>query len=72
MICEDPRQAVPPTGQTWTSLTQLSSSRRNTILEDTDDHRVKFIGTEAGFAINQTRECAMIATGDAGGDAAIR
>ncbi|KAI9632904.1 uncharacterized protein MKK02DRAFT_19982 [Dioszegia hungarica] len=54
MICEDPRQAVPPTGQTWTSLTQLSSSRRNTILEDTDDHRVKFIGTEAGFAINQT------------------
>lgn len=55
MICEDPRQAVPATGQTWTSLTELSSSRRNTILQDVEDERVQFILTEPAFAINQTR-----------------
>lgn len=57
MICEDPRQAVPASGQSWTSLSELSAEgRRNTIVKDKDDERVGFIGVEPAFGINQHRK----------------
>lgn len=68
-ICEDPRQAVPFSGQTWTSLAELGElssddealggeqkKRHNTLHEDEDDDRVVFLGTEPSFAIGQNRE----------------
>ena len=54
-ICEDPRQAVPPTGQKWTSLADLGETRKNVLIEDVEDSRLTHIGTEPPFAINQHR-----------------
>ena len=54
-ICEDPRQAVPPTGQKWTSLAELGESRKNILIEDVEDSRLTHIGTDPPFAINQHR-----------------
>ena len=55
-ICEDPRQAVPASGQKWTSLAELGEDHHHSLLQDEEDHRITFIQTEPGFAINQTRE----------------
>lgn len=63
-ICDDPRQAVPPSGQTWTNLAELGDStdkgqaHYNTLQEDEDDDRVILIGTQPSFAIGQTRTSA--------------
>ncbi|RXK35967.1 hydrolase [Tremella mesenterica] len=53
-ICEDPRQFVPPSGQAWTTLADLSSNRKHTLLPDKEDKRVTFIQTIPGFGIDQT------------------
>ncbi|KAK1927792.1 hypothetical protein DB88DRAFT_507865 [Papiliotrema laurentii] len=54
VICDDPRQFVPPTGQSWTSLSDLQQSRTHEVKRDEEDHRVSFIHTTPGFGINQT------------------
>jgi hypothetical protein len=53
-ICEDPRQFVPESGQTFTSLAQLGD-RVHHVTPDKEDGRIAFISTEPGFGINQTR-----------------
>ncbi|WWD16304.1 hypothetical protein CI109_100730 [Kwoniella shandongensis] len=53
-ICEDPRQFVPASGQAWSSLAELSSSSKHTLLPDSEDERDCLIQTEPGFGINQT------------------
>jgi len=55
VICEDPRQFVPATGQAWTSLSDLLSSRKHSFQRDEEDERISFIHTEPAFGINQTR-----------------
>lgn len=56
MICEDPRQYVPPNGQEWSSLYELwEKGYTFNVKEDVDDERVKFISTEPGFGIGQNR-----------------
>ena len=54
-ICEDPRQFVPASGQSWTTLAELQSSRTTSLLRDDEDSRITFIQTEPAFGINQTR-----------------
>lgn len=53
-ICEDPRQFVPASGQSWTTLAELQSSRTTSLLRDDEDSRITFIQTEPAFGINQT------------------
>ena len=52
-ICDDPRQFVPPSGQSWTTLRQLSQSHRNIWEQDQVDSRIWFVHTEPKFAIGQ-------------------
>ncbi len=54
-ICENPRQFVPASGQSWTSLSKLGSTRTHSLLRDDQDGRITFIQTEPAFGINQTR-----------------
>ncbi|WVR03655.1 hypothetical protein IAU60_000650 [Kwoniella sp. DSM 27419] len=55
VICADPRQAVPASGQEWTSLSSLArDGRKHRLLVDDEDERISMIVTEPGFAINQT------------------
>ncbi|WVW81997.1 hypothetical protein I302_104002 [Kwoniella bestiolae CBS 10118] len=54
VICEDPRQYVPATGQEWTNMAELGEGRKHVLLQDEEDGRVTMIGCEPGFAINQT------------------
>ncbi|ORY29341.1 hypothetical protein BCR39DRAFT_532414 [Naematelia encephala] len=54
VICEDPRQFVPASGQSWSSLAELGETRTQRLTEDQEDGRIKFIHTEPGFGINQT------------------
>ncbi len=49
-ICEDPRQYVPPGGQTWTTMAELAAQRRN---ELRDEGELAGIGTTPHFAIGQ-------------------
>jgi hypothetical protein len=49
-ICEDPRQYVPPSGQRWTTLAELSSDHENEIRADAE---YTGIGTSPSFAIGQ-------------------
>jgi hypothetical protein len=49
-ICEDPRQYVPPEGQRWTTLEELSADHENAIRDEGD---LVGIGTEPKFAIGQ-------------------
>jgi hypothetical protein len=49
-ICEDPRQYVPPSGQRWTTLAELSSDHENEIRGDGE---YTGIGTSPSFAIGQ-------------------
>ncbi|WVQ79136.1 hypothetical protein IAT38_001231 [Cryptococcus sp. DSM 104549] len=53
-ICEDPRQFVPESGQAWSSLAELGSSSKHSLLPDKEDARVNHIQTEPPFGINQT------------------
>lgn len=55
-VCEDPRQFVPESGQTFTSLSELSSTRDHHVTPDKQDSRISFISTEPPFGINQTRK----------------
>lgn len=55
-ICEDPRQWVPASGQAWTSLADLGSKSKHSLLPDKEDVRISHIVTEPAFAIGQTRE----------------
>ena len=59
VVCDDPRQFVPASGQQWTSLSVLGQSKHHSILKDTEDTRVSFIQTEPSFGINQTRMSAL-------------
>lgn len=52
-ICLDPRQFVPPTGQTWTTLTVLQQSHHNVFTPDTINPRIWSIRTAPNFAIGQ-------------------
>ncbi|WRT63881.1 uncharacterized protein IL334_000807 [Kwoniella shivajii] len=66
LICEDPRQYVPSTGQEWSSLAELAESdiqkqndkesekRKNYLIEDDEDGRIKMIACDPSFGINQT------------------
>ncbi|KAH9873839.1 hypothetical protein IAQ61_004466 [Plenodomus lingam] len=44
-ICDDPRQYVPPSGQSWTSLKQENSLQKNTYETDPNDARMHYIST---------------------------
>lgn len=50
-ICEDGRQWVPSSGQTWTSTSALLQSHDNHIAQE--DHGLVGIGVEPSFAIGQ-------------------
>ena len=52
-ICDDPRQFVPGTGQSWTNLEQLRNNHKNTFHQDAEDARLCSIVTEPKFAIGQ-------------------
>ena len=49
-ICDDPRQYVPPEGQRWTTMAELSADHANVVRADGD---FVGIGTDPGFAIGQ-------------------
>ncbi|KAJ9125605.1 hypothetical protein QFC22_000567 [Naganishia vaughanmartiniae] len=56
-ICLDPRQFVPATGQSWTSLRKLTEENHtNKIVPDGQDERICFILTEPPTGIGQTRD----------------
>ncbi|KXS94980.1 hypothetical protein AC578_9474, partial [Pseudocercospora eumusae] len=60
-ICDDPRQFVPPTGQTWTNLTAMrTNSYKNTIQQDAHEPRMYSIFTSPKFAIGQ--RCMLLQT----------
>jgi hypothetical protein len=59
--CEDERQWYPATGQVWTTLAELASSRTHSLKVDTEDARIAFIECEPAFAINQTRKKSQLA-----------
>jgi hypothetical protein len=49
-VCEDARQYVPETGQSWTTPAGLAADHRNVV---GDDHGLVGIGSEPSFAIGQ-------------------
>ena len=51
IICEDDRQYVNPSGQTWTTLDELSGRSKNTVFPLSENLYAIF--TEPAFAINQ-------------------
>ncbi|KAK4498773.1 hypothetical protein PRZ48_009283 [Zasmidium cellare] len=59
-ICDDPRQFVPPTGQTWTSLAQMRGKYHNVFTPDAVDKRMTSITTEPKFGIGQ--RCILLET----------
>lgn len=52
-ICDDPRQFVPPFGQTFTNLSQLRFDHRNVFTPCETDPNFIFIETAPKFAIGQ-------------------
>ncbi|EGR47068.1 uncharacterized protein TRIREDRAFT_65171 [Trichoderma reesei QM6a] len=53
-ICDDPRQYVPPSGQSFTTLADIrATGHRNEFMSYQHDERVVFIRTEPRFAIGQ-------------------
>jgi hypothetical protein len=50
-VCQEERQYVPPSGQSWTTVEKLAESRRNAFHED--EPGIIGIGTEPSFAIGQ-------------------
>lgn len=59
---QDPRQFVPPTGQSWTSLSRMREKYANKHTQDKVDARIWSITTEPKFAIGQ--RCLMLETAD--------
>ncbi|OAL55956.1 hypothetical protein IQ07DRAFT_184575 [Pyrenochaeta sp. DS3sAY3a] len=45
-ICDDPRQYVPASGQTWTSLKKENRLQKNTFETDPNDARIHYISTK--------------------------
>ena len=52
-ICDDPRQYVPPSGQSFTTLSDLYKTHTNAFTPFADDERFVSIHTEPKFAIGQ-------------------
>ncbi|KZF25313.1 hypothetical protein L228DRAFT_258757 [Xylona heveae TC161] len=53
-ICDDPRQFVPPSGQSFTTLADIRKDRyKNKREQYSEDNRIWFIWTEPKFAIGQ-------------------
>ncbi|EME44129.1 hypothetical protein DOTSEDRAFT_71814 [Dothistroma septosporum NZE10] len=61
-ICDDPRQFVPPNGQSWTSLAQMRGKFHNVFKQDDVESRMTSIITEPKFAIGQ--RCILLETPD--------
>jgi len=59
-ICDDPRQFVPPSGQSWTSLTQMRGKYQNRWKQDDVEKRMWSIYTEPKFGIGQ--RCILLET----------
>ena len=57
---KDPRQYVPPQGQTWTSLAQMRDKYHNTFHQDSEEKRMWSIVTEPKFGIGQ--RCILLQT----------
>lgn len=53
-ICDDDRQWVPSSGQSWTSLRELSKTRRIVFQRDPSDENIQFVVTVPPVAIGQT------------------
>ncbi|RSH77825.1 uncharacterized protein EHS24_002885 [Apiotrichum porosum] len=54
-VCDDPRQYVPGSGQAWTTLGKLiEEGRKNIVMQDKEDERIKLLGTVPSFAISQS------------------
>jgi glyoxylase-like metal-dependent hydrolase (beta-lactamase superfamily II) len=51
LICEDPRQFVKPSGQQWTTLSQLRRTHKNTLRAE--EPSLIALGVEPQFAIGQ-------------------
>ncbi|KGQ05210.1 Uncharacterized protein ymaE [Beauveria bassiana D1-5] len=52
-MCNDPRQFVPPSGQSWTTLARMQTNHRNEIKQDEVDGRIWSIFSSPQFAIGQ-------------------
>ncbi|KAF1812402.1 hypothetical protein P152DRAFT_34692 [Eremomyces bilateralis CBS 781.70] len=53
-ICDDPRQYVPPSGQSWTTLGSLKAGDfENQFVADDGDSKITFLSTRPKFAIGQ-------------------
>ncbi|KAK3714659.1 hypothetical protein LTR37_007639 [Vermiconidia calcicola] len=61
-ICDDPRQFVPASGQSWTSLAQMRGKYKNSFHQDTNDGRMWSIVTEPKFGIGQ--RCVLLQTSE--------
>ncbi|KAK4696188.1 hypothetical protein P7C71_g1689, partial [Lecanoromycetidae sp. Uapishka_2] len=59
-ICDDPRQFVPPSGQSWTSLAKLKPHYQNKWQQDFHDPRIWTIWTEPKFGVGQ--RCFLLRT----------
>lgn len=59
-ICDDPRQFVPPSGQSWTTLSGLKKDYKNRWQRDSVDPRIWSIWTEPKFGIGQ--RCLLLET----------
>ncbi|MCJ1361162.1 hypothetical protein MMC16_000260 [Acarospora aff. strigata] len=52
-ICDDPRQFVPPSGQSFTTLAEMKGKYKNKWQQDSVDKRIWSIWTEPKFGIGQ-------------------
>ncbi|KAI9812488.1 MAG: hypothetical protein M1827_004719 [Pycnora praestabilis] len=52
-VCDDPRQFVPPSGQSFTTLAEMREKFKNKWVQDTVDKRIWSIWTEPKFGIGQ-------------------
>ncbi|EMC95058.1 hypothetical protein BAUCODRAFT_524622 [Baudoinia panamericana UAMH 10762] len=62
-ICDDPRQFIPPGGQTWTTLAQMQGKYRNSykqLGDNNNEDRMFSIWTEPKFGIGQ--RCILLQT----------
>ncbi|GAB7364429.1 hypothetical protein MBLNU230_g4970t1 [Neophaeotheca triangularis] len=59
-ICDDPRQYVPPQGQTWTALRRMRDTYTNTIEQVPEETNMYSITTTPKFGIGQ--RCILLST----------
>ncbi|KAM0306226.1 hypothetical protein ACHAPM_000787 [Fusarium culmorum] len=52
-MCNEPRQFVPPSGQSWTALEKLQANHRNEFKQDEHDGRIWSIFSKPQIAIGQ-------------------